>query len=461
MKKSLNKCDLHSKGFLLDFLFNTSEELIVFVNTEGTIIALSKAYAKFLGISQEEAIGKRVDQVIENTRMLEVIASGIPELERTHKIKGRNMIASRIPIIKDGEVIGAFGRVLFKDVKDLDQLHNRISKMKKELNFYESTFDKMNTARYGIENIWGKSPEMKDLRALLHKVSSSDSNITILGESGTGKELVAHAIHKEKWGNERPLVCVNCAAIAPGLLESELFGYEGGSFTGAKTGGSIGLFQAANGGTIFLDEIGEIPMHMQAKLLRVIQDRQVRRVGASRPESVDVRVIAATNRNLEEMAAKGEFRDDLYFRLGVIVINIPPLRERTDDIPYLAKLLLEKMNEKRNIFVKGITPGAMEYLKRYHWPGNVRELENVIEQAAHFVDDSKMIAVKDLPVGITRLHVEKSNKNLKQYLEEAERQFIVDTLLENNGRKGRTADSLGIGRTTLHEKMKKYEISAK
>ena len=226
-------------------------------------------------------------------------------------------------------------------------------------------------------------------------------------------------------------------------------------------GGSIGLFQAANGGTIFLDEIGEIPMHMQAKLLRVIQDRQVRRVGASRPESVDVRIIAATNRNLEEMAAKGEFRDDLYFRLGVIVINIPPLRERSDDIPYLAKLLLEKMNEKRNIFVKGITPGAMEYLKRYHWPGNVRELENVIEQAVHFVDDTKMIAVKDLPVGITRLHVEKSNKNLKEYMEEAERQYIVNTLLENRGRKGRTADALGIGRTTLHEKMKKYEILAK
>lgn len=273
------------------------------------------------------------------------------------------MIANRIPIIRNGKVEGAFGRVLFRNVEELYKLYKQIGDMTQELNFYERSFAKSNSSKYGADDIVGTSPAMGELKKTIKHIAHSRSNVLILGESGTGKELVAHAIHTEYHGDKKPFVCVNCAAIPSELLESELFGYEEGSFTGAKKGGKIGMFQAADGGTLFLDEIGEMPLQMQAKLLRVLQDKKVKKVGSHEAKPINVRIIAATNRNLEEMVKEGSFRDDLYFRLNVISVNIPPLRERIEDLPILAGVLIHKVSGNPYMDAKGILPEAMEYIK--------------------------------------------------------------------------------------------------
>lgn len=452
------KKDLAKSMFFLDVLMNEIDETIIFVDAEGYIEALSLAYAEFLKVDRDDVIGKHVSEVIENTRLPVVLVTGEAEVAQPQKIRGKNMIASRIPIIRDNKVVGAFGRVLFKNVDELGTLYHRINKLEQELNFYESKFATMNVAKYSAEDLVGNSPEIKELRKTVKQVAKSNSNVIIQGESGTGKELVAHAIHSERWGDRRPLICVNCAAIPGELMESELFGYEEGSFTGAKKGGKIGLFQAAHGGTLFLDEIGEMPIHMQVKLLRVLQDKEVQKIGSTETEKVDVRIITATNRDLNKMVENGEFREDLYFRLNVISINIPPLRERSGDIPVISELFLKKMSENQYIFVKGISARAMEYMKSYKWPGNVRELENVLERAANFVDSSGMIKTEHLPNVIGGMAERTNRKTLKETIEETERLLIVDALIDNSGRKNLAAKALGISRTSLYEKIEKYNI---
>lgn len=444
-------------NFLLDVMLNEIEECIVFVDREGRIMELSHAYARFLGVKRDEVIGKPVTEVIENTRLAEVLKTKKAEIQ-TQRVKGRNMVSSRIPIIRNGRVEGAFGRVLFKDVEELDQLYKKIGDLTDELNFYEKSFKKANSSKYSADDIVGKSPAMGELKNTIKHVAFSNSNVLILGESGTGKELVAHAIHSEHYGTHQPFVCVNCAAIPSELMESELFGYEEGSFTGAKKGGKIGMFQAADGGTLFLDEIGEMPLHMQAKLLRVLQDKKVKKVGSNEAKPVNVRVISATNRDLEQMVQEGTFRDDLYYRLNVISLRIPPLRERVEDIPLLVEALVKKVSANPYIRATKVSPRAMEYIKQYHWPGNVRELENVIEHAANFVDEAGLIQVKHLPGNITGMKEKPETRELKVLMAETERQAIIDALMKHGGCRVHAAKALGLSRTSLYEKMEKYNI---
>ena len=449
----------YDANFFLDVMLNQTEECIIFVDVDGKIVELSHAYAKFLGVKRGDVIGKPVTEVIENTRLPEVITTRVAEIAQTHKIKGKSMIANRIPIIKNGKVEGAFGRVLFRNVEELDKLYKQLGDLTQELNFYERSFAKSNSSKYGADDIVGNSPAMGELKKTIKHIAHSRSNVLILGESGTGKELVAHAIHSEYHGDKKPFICVNCAAIPSELLESELFGYEEGSFTGAKKGGKIGMFQAADGGTLFLDEIGELPLQMQAKLLRVLQDKKVQKVGSNESKPVNVRIIAATNRNLEEMVQEGKFRDDLYFRLNVISVNIPPLRERIEDLPMLVGVLIHKVSGNPYMDAKGISPQAMEYIKKYDWPGNVRELENVIEHAANFVDEDGIIQVNHLPRVITGFAKRSETKTLKQIVDEAERESIVNALHDNNGSRVKAAKALGISRTSLYEKMEKHNIA--
>lgn len=447
-----------NSNYFLDVMLNETGECIVFVDKKGIIEELSDAYAKFLGVNRDDVIGKPVDDVIENTRLPEVIKTRKEELAQAHMINGKNMIASRIPIIRNGEVLGAFGRVLFKDVEELDKLYKKIGDLTQELNFYEKRFMQANSSKYSADDIIGESPAMRQLKNTIRHVSFSKSNVLILGESGTGKELVAHAIHSEYFGDTKPFVCVNCAAIPSELMESELFGYEEGSFTGAKKGGKIGMFQAADGGTLFLDEIGEMPLHMQAKLLRVLQDKSVKKVGSNEAKKVNVRLIAATNRDLEKMVKEGTFRDDLYFRLNVISLRIPPLRERIEDLPLIVDSLIEKVSGNPYTKANGISPRAMEYIKKYPWPGNVRELENVIEHAANFVDEGGMIQTKHLPGNITGIEESSEIKGLKEMLAEVERQAIIDALMKQGGSRTKAAKVLGLSRTSLYEKLEKYDI---
>jgi PAS domain S-box-containing protein len=432
---------------------------IVVVDRDAKITMMSKAYANFLGVNEEEVIGKDVTDVIENTRMHIIVKTGQPEIAYLQKIKDNYMVATRIPIIKNGVVVGAVGKVLFRNLKDLNFLYNKISKMEKELEHYRGELKQLNKATYSFESITGESRKIKEAKSLAQKAASTDSNVLLLGESGTGKELFAHAIHSSSKRVYGPFVKVNCAAIPSDLLESELFGYEGGAFTGAKKEGKSGKFEIADGGTIFLDEIGDMPLHMQAKLLRVLQEREVEKIGASKPKSVDVRVIAATNRSLDDMVKQGSFRADLFYRLNVVTISIPPLKERDEDIALLSNYLLGKICKRLGKYVKGISEDAMEYLRGYEWVGNVRELENVIERAVNIVDNEGLIRPQHLPNGITGQFFGKEVRSLEDILQDAERKAILDSILVSRGNRSKAARLLNISRSSLYEKMSKYGIN--
>ena len=438
---------------LLETMLAAPDELIVVVNKNGYIENMSQAYGDFLGIQVQNAIGRHVTEVIENTRMDIVVKMGVPETGETQDIHGEKMIATRIPIRKNGMVIGAYGRVLVRNTRELHMLHDKLSSIEMELNMYKRTFEKINTAKYTVDDIIGDCSIMQDLKDSVRKVAKTNSNVLIMGESGTGKELFAGSMRRKA-----PFVCVNCGSIPEQLIESELFGYEEGAFTGARKGGKIGLFPAAHGGTIFLDEIGELPLPMQVRLLRVLQDREIQRVGSNVREKVNVRVVAATNRNLYQMVKKGEFRSDLYYRLNVVTLHLPLLRERKEDLPLLIRMILSKISKKENLGAIEISREAMDHLLRYDWPGNVRELENVLERAINFTDAGEKIKAKNLPERITGSMVSQTVMPLKELMENTEKDAIKDALLRCRNCKAKTANELGISRTTLYEKMMKYEI---
>ena len=315
-------------------------------------------------------------------------------------------------------------------------------------------------------NIIGKSAPMKELMEMVSMVAPSDATVLITGESGTGKELIARAIHYNSDRKDKSLVTVNCAALSETLLESELFGHEKGAFTGADRRRE-GRFMQANGGTIFLDEIGEMSPAMQAKLLRVIQEKEIQRVGSDKTIKVDVRIIAATNRDLTEDVKSGKFRQDLFYRLSVVILNIPPLRKRIEDIPLLAQHFLDKYAERHRKVVKGFTPTAMDMLLKHNWPGNVRELENAIERAVILLQ-GEFVTEKELPLSIPRLDdsFDTSIQDIggivssveEGSLEEVEKGTIINALRASGGNKSEAARRLGITRRTLYKKLEKYGI---
>lgn len=435
-----------------------ADDNLVVVDTEGYIKILTRSFAEFLGVDQECSIGKHVTEVIENTRMHIVAKTGNAEVAEPQKIKEDYIVATRSPVVKEGKIVGAVGKVVFDNLDQLNALAKRLSSLKSELNKSKGIINARNKAYYTFDNLIGKSRNFIEVKNQAKKAAKSDSNVLILGESGTGKELFAHAIHNKSRRSMGAFVKVNCAAIPIELIESELFGYEEGSFTGAKKGGKVGKFEVADGGTIFLDEIGELPLHMQVKLLRVLQEKEIERVGATSTIPVDVRIIAATNRNLTEMVGKREFRLDLYYRLKVMQFTIPSLKERTEDIKLLINYFLQKYQELLKKRAKGINEQAVYLLCRYSWPGNIRELENTIERALNMVDEGEYIAAKHLPEEITGYKQQNPIRPLAEVIEETERSAIFDCLNIMGGNKSETAKHLGISRTSLYEKMGKYDF---
>jgi len=317
---------------------------------------------------------------------------------------------------------------------------------------------------FTLAHIIGKSPPMKDLLDMVAMVAPTEATALITGESGTGKELIAKAIHYNSPRKDRPFVVVNCAALTETLLESELFGHEKGAFTGAERRRD-GRFMQANSGTIFLDEIGEMSSTMQAKLLRVIQEREIQRVGSDTTLRVDVRILAATNRDLLGEVASGRFREDLFYRLNVVTLRVPPLRERHEDAPLLARHFLDRYSEKNRKQVKGFTPLAMDMLLKYVWPGNVRELENAVERAVILVPGD-YISEREFPLSITQCYGQTTDASPRQTastpnhsLDDVEREAILATLKATAGNKSEAARRLGITRKTLHKKLHKYGVA--
>ena len=456
-------------SIMLDTFLNSTDECIVIINRHGFIEVLSKAYADFIQVDRDEVIGKHIVDVIENTRMHIVLETGISEIADTQIMNGQSMIASRIPIIQSGEVLGVLGRVLFKNVTDLKKLYEKISSNEKEVGLYKSAFSEFHRAKYALDDIITINSEMQRLKEIVKQVARTNSSVLLQGESGTGKELFAHAIHQESPRADGPFVSVNCGAIPSELLESELFGYESGAFTGANKKGKIGLLKVADHGTVFLDEIGELPIHLQAKILRFLQEREIKKVGSNTIETVDVRIVAATNRNLAEMMFEGTFRSDLFYRLSVVLLTIPPLRERRDDIRVLTDILVQKICKKERLIGYRISSMVRRSLQKYDWPGNVRELEHVLESAINFVAEDKLVSLNTLPTRITGIndHDVPSERispedipELKASLETYERQLISDALDSCGQNKSRAAKLLGISRTNLYEKMEKLEMQS-
>ena len=457
----------------IEEIVNLAGERIVVVDREGVVLYINSAYCEFLGTTVENAIGRPVQDVIENSRMHIVAKTGQEELAALHPINGSEMIANRYPLIINGELVGAVGTVMFRNPEDWLVYKNKIQHLVEELNYYKTKAEKNSKSKYYFSHLVGDSPSFTAVRKLAERVSSSQSAVLLLGESGTGKELFASAIHNNSTRASFPFVPINCASIPEHLLESELFGYDEGAFTGAKKGGKKGHFQLANRGTIFLDEIGDMPLAMQSKLLRVLQEREILPVGGQKSIAVDVRIIAATHRNLEKMVEEGTFRQDLYYRLNVIKIEIPPLRDRNGDVELIAINLLEKLGRK--FYRKGIKLSAevVERLNQHKWQGNIRELENVLERSINVLDGN-IIELAHLPlylrdqetVNIPVKIDERESVNvadipvqpLKETLAQVEKKAILNALSAANGNKQEAAKLLEIGKTRFYEKCKLYNI---
>ncbi|HPN87236.1 MAG TPA: sigma 54-interacting transcriptional regulator [Smithella sp.] len=461
--------DIKDQLELYSLIFDGIHNGVIVTDADGYVTHFNKPYGRFLNVNPEEQIGKHCTEVVENSRMHVVAQTGVPEINQSHLIMGQNMVVQRIPIMKDGRVIAVYGQVMFKNAKDVTKLARKLSNLESKVKEYEKELFTLRAKRYTFDSISGASDKMISLKVEAMKAAANTFPVLITGESGTGKELFAQAIHNAGPRADGPFVRINCSAIPKELIESELFGYEKGAFTGASTSGKEGKFEQADGGTIFLDEIGDMSLEMQPKLLRVLEEKEFSRLGGKSVIRSDFRLIAATNQNLQEMVPKKRFRLDLFYRLNVIPLHIPPLRERPEDIIPLAKYLLKKLAEMTRISSISFSPEAEQALKQNDWPGNTRELQNVLERAISSLEGDT-IDLDDLPFELTRRShpagvydqrnaVLVANKSsLRDIQRETERETLLRTLLITNYNKKKASTILGVHRTLLYKKMKKYNI---
>jgi transcriptional regulator with PAS, ATPase and Fis domain len=370
------------------------------------------------------------------------------------------MVVQRIPIWKDGRVIAVFGQVMFKDVRDVGRLAKRLSLLESKVKLYEEELLSLRFARYTFDSIVGVSEAIVSLKREALRAAANNLPVLITGESGTGKELFAHAIHHASTRRLHPFIRMNCSAVPKDLFESEFFGYERGAFTGARAAGKLGKFELAHHGSVFLDEIGELPLEMQPKLLRVLEEKEFERVGGNTLIRADFRLIAASNQNLEEMVPESRFRKDLFYRLNVIPLHIPPLRERREDLAPLAEHLLSRMAEDSHLGPVRMDPEAQEALQDYEWPGNVRELSNVLERVLSSLEGDR-IRLSNLPFHLRKAPPAgraEARASLDTVRAAAEKEAILRALERAGENKAQASKILGIHRTLLYKKMKKHGI---
>ncbi len=438
---------------------------VIVTDAENKIIYISNVYANILQVQPAAVLGKPVAEVIPGTRMPIVLKTGHEEIGSLFSLKnGEKVIINRIPIKKGDAVIGvvAFSSLNNRAVLNTEATFAGVKRLIQEINRYKNELSQLRGARYSLNQIIGNSPGIAKVKSHVEKIAQTKSTVLITGETGTGKELVAHAIHQSSPRNHQAFVRINCAAIPMELIESELFGYEEGSFTGAKKGGKLGKFEMANYGTLLLDEINQMPLHLQSKLLRVIQEKELERVGGTKPIDIDVRLICTTNQNLLELVQEGKFREDLYYRVNVATIDIPPLRTRMEDIPLLINSLIAKINNELSINIEGISDAALELLCSYQWPGNVRELEHTIERAANFALSGVLTLehFENLSLRVVSRNAESMKlSGLSSARAKAEREAIIAVLTQTNWNVAKASQILNIHRTVLYDKLKKYNIN--
>lgn len=449
---------------MLEAIFNATQDAISVVDQDGNGVMINPAYTKITGLAEKDVIGKpaTVDIAEGESIHYQVINTKQPVKGAFLKVgpNHKEVLCNAAPIIVDGELRGSVG--VLHDLSEITKLSHELKQAKAIIRKLE--------AKYTFEDIVGKDPLLLAAIEKARLAAATPATVLLRGESGTGKEIFAHAIHNASERKYSQFVRVNCGAISESLLESELFGYEEGAFTGAKKGGKKGLFEEANGGTIFLDEIGEVPPSTQTKLLRVLQEREIVRVGGTKPISIDVRIITATNINLEEEMKNGRFRKDLYYRLNVYPINLPPLRARKGDIYELTKFFIKKFNQQYGRNIKDISEKAVEKLNEYDWPGNIRELENALGRAIINMRINETV-IQDSHLPLFDRQAEKPDMpceegsnatdismNLEAVVENVEKRYIQRVLAQLDGNKTKAAKVLGVSLRSLYYKLDRYGI---
>ena len=450
---------INTPGFFRSLVDNMQVGVIV-ADHEGYIVYINDTYAQFLGIDPRSQIGKHASEMGVNSRLHVVAQTGQAEINYPHQLKDRGYLVQRIPIRKDDKLIAVLGLVLFDSASTASNLAEQVSIMESKLNLYENELLSLRSTRYTVDSIVGVSEVITSLKRHVIKAAATTLPVIITGESGTGKELLAQAIHHASSRRPFPFVRVNCAAIPRDLFESELFGYEKGAFTGARRRGKPGKFELAHHGSMFLDEIGDLPLEMQPKLLRVLEEKEFERIGGNNIMKADFRLLAATNHDLEQMLKDRVFREDLFYRLNVVALPIPPLRERKEDILPIARHLLDQISQDAGIPELELSPEAEQVFLEYNWPGNVREISNILERAVFFVENDTIRAT-DLPPYLYRSakhSAPSAEKPLKYVQDEAEIDAIRNALKATGYNKAQAATRLGIHRSLLYKKMKKYNL---
>ena len=452
---------LHENALMqerLQLILEAVQDGICVVDKNGEVTYVNPSYLRILNKTEDMVIGENVYKTAPEGNRCSVLKSGVARIGSiSHKQDGTTIVANVNPIFVDGEIAGVVSVV--KNITKIQTLMEKLHQISAKAEYLEQELLRTKKTNKSFANYIGRSGRVVDVLAMAAKAAESGATVLIRGESGTGKELVAEGIHYASARSTGPFIRVNCGAIPSTLLESELFGHEKGAFTGAVRR-KLGKFELADKGTIFLDEIGEMDKHMQVKLLRVLQQREFDRVGGETTVHVDVRIIAATNRNLEEMVRQGEFRDDLYYRLNVIPLFSPRLRERVEDIPLLTESFIERIAQQVQKPVRGITPEALEILMAYKWPGNVRELENIIERVITLMD-SDFISRDNLPTYLTGETVAREVKNFDPNVvlpwAEYEKQIIANAL-KKCGSFNAAGKMLKLTHKTVATKAKKYGL---
>lgn len=442
-------------------IFESSYDGIFITDGDGVVLRLNEAYERITGISASQVIGKSMAKLVEEGIYDQSVTLFVLEQRKRMTINQIVKPTNTHILVTGNPIFDEHGRISLvvtnvRDVTELTNLQKTLSKTKAETLKYQTELSHLRSLQIKSGDIIFRSKAMESVLEMAAKVANVNSTVLITGESGTGKELVAKFIHREGKGADKPFIQINCGAIPESLLESELFGYERGAFTGARKDGKPGLFELANNGTLFLDEIGELPLSLQVKLLRAIQEKTATRVGAVSSYHVDVRIIAATHRDLAQMVKEGTFREDLYYRLMVVPIKIPPLRERREDIPLLVMHFMKKFNKEFG-FNKRMSPQVIDKLVEYSWPGNVRELENVIERMVVTSSENELTPLS-LPISVMQNKMlPKVGTKLKSAVAYTEK-VLLSEAFRKYGTWQKAAEALGIDRTTAYRKALKYGL---
>jgi transcriptional regulator with PAS, ATPase and Fis domain len=442
-------------------LFSSMAQGMLLVDRDARVVWINEGYRRFLPAlgfdSTEDFVGRSVEEVIPNTLMRHVVETGKPILVDLLSNRAGTFVVSRIPLRDErGEVIGALGMVLFDHPETtLQPLIAKFARLQRDLDEARRELAGQRRTKYTFASFIGSSPAALEVKRQARRAAQAEGNVLLLGETGTGKELIAHAVHAASARADKPFVGVNLAAVPETLLEAEFFGVAPGAYTGADRKGRDGKFKLADGGTLFLDEAGDMPAALQGKLLRALQEQEIEPLGSNRVIKVDVRVIAATSRDLKALVAEGRFREDLFYRLSVLPVRLPALRERPGDIEAIAESLLESIAARSGMPQRELTAPALEVLASYPWPGNVRELRNVLEQAAMLTDHARLGA-EDFKGILVPAPAGKrpAQRPLPQLVAELERRSIESALAATRGNKVSAARLLGISRATLYEKLK-------